>query len=76
MAQRLYTKNEFENELKNKLGLTPTDQVTGSSRAWRTKNSKYVLVPERGRVMPELGERYPDNWIAEIYTQVSRLEKS
>ena len=74
MALRLYTKEEFQKELSDSLKLSPTDETVGGARAWATNTGKHVLVPENGINVPELGERFPDNWMAEIYTQVEKLE--
>ena len=74
MAMRLYTKQEFEDELRRKLGLTPTDHLTATNRYWKTKSGKFVPVPLVGNDITELGERYPDSWMAQIYLEVQRVE--
>lgn len=74
MALRLYTKEEFETELRNHLGLVPTDSVIDTARAWRTKKGRHVLVPMVGIEVPELGERYPDSWMAKIHLEVERVD--
>lgn len=74
MAARLYTKEEFELELRDRLGLAPTDQVTATNRAWKTKMGRYVAVPLSGNHYPEIGERYPDSWMARIYLEVQRVD--
>jgi hypothetical protein len=73
MALRLYTKAEFEAELHDRLGLTSTDTVTGTARLWKNKAGKHVTVPMNGVSVPELGERYPDDWMALIDRELERL---
>lgn len=74
MALRLYTKEEFETELREQLGLDRTETVTDTSRVWKTKKGFHVLVPLSGIEIPEQGERYPDSWLAGIYKEVTRLD--
>ena len=73
MALRLYTKEEFHKELSDSLKLKPTNETVDGARAWVTSTGKHVLVPENGIDAPELGERFPDYWMAEIYKQVEKL---
>ncbi|HJX10496.1 MAG TPA: hypothetical protein VJ733_08335 [Candidatus Binatia bacterium] len=73
MALRLYTKEEFENELRQQLGLTPTGEITDVTQAWKTRCGRVVLVPLKGIDVPELGERFPDSWMARIYLEVERV---
>lgn len=75
MAARLYTKEEFEKELREQLGLTPTDTTTATSRFWKTAKGRYVPVPSAGNQYPEIGERYPDSWMAQIYVEIQRLDE-
>ena len=70
MSLRLYTKQEFESELSSRLGLERTDKQTATTRAWKTKSNKNILVPKNGVSVPDLGERFPDSWFAEIYRQI------
>ena len=74
MAARLYTKEEFEAELKDRLGLTPTENVTATNRYWLTRKGRHVPVPLAGNQYPELGERYPDSWMAHIDQEVQRVD--
>jgi len=55
MAMRLYTLEEFEDELKKKWKLTRTNVATTQTRMWKTPKGKHVSIP----VLPA-GERYPD----------------
>jgi len=74
MALRLFTKEEFEQELKEKLELTPTDECTDTACAWKTKSDRSVLVPISGIELPDIGEMFPDNWVAEIIGQIEAIE--
>ena len=73
MALRLYTKEEFEKELRQQLGLIPTGEITEMAQAWKTKSGKVVLVPLKGIDLPEIGERFPDSWMARICLEVERV---
>ena len=73
MALRLYTKAEFESELRNKHGLTPTEIVTGTTKLWKNKAGKHVSIPMKGIDIPEQGEKFPDDWMAAIYKELERL---
>lgn len=74
MALRLYTRVEFEKALQNELGMTPTEEYTELTRAWKTRKGHFITVPKNGINVLEQGERFPDNWLAEIYKQVERLD--
>lgn len=76
MALRLYTKEEFEVELRARLGLVQTGKMTATTEAWKMKDGKAVLVPTRGVNIPDLGERFPDSYFATIYEQIERLNGS
>lgn len=45
MAMRLYTREEFEAELKDKWKLEPTNERTATTRAWTTPRGRFILVP-------------------------------
>ena len=44
MAMRLYTRDEFEEELK-KHGLQKTEFVTDTGCIWKTSDDKFIAVP-------------------------------
>jgi len=69
MAMRLYTKAEFEAELKEKWGLTPTEQVFATFRIWRHECGGHLTVPELPR-----GERYPDHFLDGVIEQIERIK--
>lgn len=68
MAMRLYTRDEFEEELVQKWNLTPTEERTETTRFWMTPNGKHISVP----ILPG-GTRYPDYYIDEIERRLSAL---
>lgn len=70
MAMRLYTREEFEAELREKWGLKPTDHATKTTRAWITPNGDHLLVP----VFPD-GDRYPDHLLDKIVQQIETFGK-
>ena len=69
MAMRLYTQEEFDDELENIWELTPTDQRTKTTRIWKTKSGHSLSVPQ----LPA-DERYPDYYIVAIVEQIKALE--
>lgn len=71
MAMRLFTEAEFEEHLKERLGLTPTDERTETTRFWKAASGHVVSVP-----VLDAGEKYPDYLLDEIYEQLRALEES
>lgn len=69
MAMRLYTKDEFEAELKEKWELVPTDQKFKTYRIWETKKGHFLTVP----ILPA-GESYPDYFLDTVLEQLSALD--
>ncbi len=69
MAMRLYSKDEFEEDLRVKWNLAPTDHKTNTARLWKTSDGKYVVVPE----LPN-GERYPDYLLHEVIEQLKAVK--
>lgn len=70
MAMRLYTREEFEDELREKWGLTLTDECLETARIWRTKSGNHVTVP----LLPA-GEAYPDYFLNEIERQLDSFDE-
>jgi len=68
MAMRLYTRQELEQELREKWKLTPTKHRSGTTTAWRTPNGLHVLVPD----FPK-DARYPDYIVDRIVEQLVAL---
>lgn len=71
MAMRLYTKDDFESHLNEKLGLTKTEYKTDTTEIWVTASGCHVTVP-----VLEEDDVYPDYLLNEIYKQVDAIEKS
>ena len=46
MAFRLYTREEFENELRNTLGLRLVRVVTPTLERWVTSKGNTILIPD------------------------------
>ena len=70
MAMRLYTRTEFEKELRTKWKLEPTEHQAAMFTIWKTPKGKHVMVP----TLPK-GTRYPDFYVDEIVEQLKRLDE-
>jgi len=71
MALRIYTKEEFELELRSLWGLEPTDSTTQKTRFWKTPEGKFLTVPEF-----EDGDPYPHFLFGEIVNQINDLKQN
>lgn len=69
MAWRLYTRAEFESELRLTFGLRFIGLVTGTLEQWRTPKGNMLLI----RVLPD-DELYPHPMVGTIGQQVQRLD--
>jgi hypothetical protein len=69
MAMRLYSESEFEGELRESWGLSPTDYETETTKIWKTKSGKHVVAPKLPR-----GTAYPDYYLDQIIKEIKRLE--
>jgi hypothetical protein len=67
-SMRLYTRGQFEVELRAKWRLSPTDEFTDTTGVWRTPNGKFILIP----VQPD-GVPYPDWMMDEVVRQLEAL---
>ena len=65
MAIRLYSQEQFEEQIKELWGLEPTDARTETGRLWKTPDGFSILVP----VLPN-GVLYPHYLIGEIANQI------
>ena len=68
MAMQLFTKKEFEAELK-KLGLISTEHTFPTSRMWKTPKGRHISIP----ILPR-GERYADWMLDEAIRQVDLID--
>lgn len=71
MALRLFSKEEFEQELKESWNLSPTNEGGDTFTLWHTSKGHYITVPK----LPE-SERYPDYVLDGIIKQLETLESS
>ena len=69
MAFRLYTREEFENELRNTVGLRLVRVVTPTLERWVTPKGNTILI----RTLPD-GELYPHFMIGYIARQAELLD--
>jgi len=65
MSMRLFTKEEFEANLKDVSKLTKTNQATSTTEIWKTEGGFFISVP-----ILEENQRYPDYILDEIYRQL------
>ena len=68
MAMRLFTREEFQNELR-RAGLEPTESTTRTGRLWRTKDGQFISVPEHTNT-------YPDSVLESLLRQIGRLYRA
>ena len=68
MAMRLFSRDEFQNELR-RAGLEPTDFTTRTGRLWKTKGGQFISVPEHAGT-------YPDSILEDLLRQVGRLYRA
>lgn len=61
MALHYFTREEFELELVQAMGLTKSDVRTASSQGWAMRGGKILLVPNA----PE-NDRYPDYYLSRV----------
>ena len=71
MAMRLYTKEEFEAELREKWDLIPTSEKFKTYRIWKTRKGHFLTVP----ILPA-GERYPDYFLDTVLEQRKAVDAS
>lgn len=69
MALRVYTREEFEAELKNTLGLHLVAEQTSTIEEWRTPKGHPILV----RRLPD-DELYPHFMVGKIAAKVRLLD--
>lgn len=69
MAIRLYTRAEFEDELRRTVGLTSTGMQTATLEAWRTPDGNIIVL----RVLPD-GELYPHYMVGSAAQQASAVD--
>ena len=69
MAFRLYTREEFEDELGNTLGLTFVRMVSPTLARWVTPQGNTILI----RTLPD-GELYPHFMVGYVAQQVELLD--
>ncbi|MGE0278754.1 MAG: hypothetical protein AB7R40_25430 [Nitrospiraceae bacterium] len=55
MAMGLYSRAEFEEDIRSRWGLEATDQVTATARLWKTSGGHFITIP--------IQETYPDYWL-------------
>lgn len=65
MAMRLFTKEEFEDRLRNVSKLTKTDERTDTTEIWVTEGGHHISVP-----ILDDDKSYPDYILDEIYFQL------
>jgi len=68
VAVRLYSKEDFESEMKEVYKLSPTDETVDDTRFWKTENDCYIAITE----LPE-GQDYPDYYLDIIVEHLSLL---
>lgn len=68
VAMRIYSKKNFERELKEVYRLSPTDETVDDTRLWKTENGCYIAITE----LPE-GQDYPDYYLDIIIEHLSLL---
>ena len=71
MAMRLYSKQEFEAELREKYRLKPTHHHTATTRAWVTEEGDHLLVPSFTD-----DDRIPDHVIDRVVNEILAFQLS
>ena len=66
MAMRLYTKDEFEADIKQRWNIEPTDKRSSTAKLWKTQNGKYITIPEL--------DQYPDYWLDVVRDNIAEVE--
>ena len=69
MAFRLYTREEFERELRETLGLRCIGPENATMERWMTTGGRLLLI----RILPD-GEMYPHFMVGSIANQVRLLD--
>lgn len=63
---RLYSRDEFEADIRQRWGLASTDDVTATARIWKTRGGYFVTIPAL--------EQYPDYWLDTIRELIEAAE--
>ena len=66
MAMRLYSREEFEADIAERWGLSPTENSTASVRFWMTRGGCHISIP--------VLDHYPDYWLDEVKAQIEAVE--
>ncbi|MFH0342349.1 MAG: hypothetical protein ACHBNF_09520 [Chromatiales bacterium] len=63
---RLYSRKEFEADIKKRWRLTSTDEKTATTRAWKTHGGCFITIP--------ILATYPDYWLETIKELIEAAE--
>ena len=71
MALRLYTREEYEEELRHTVGLRPAGMQTRTLEAWLTPEGNTILL----RVLPD-GGLYPHYMVGKAAEQAALIDNA
>jgi hypothetical protein len=66
MAMRLYSRDEFEADIKARWKLEKTDHATASHGFWKTPSGRFITVP--------VLEQYPDYMLDTVHEQLTAID--
>ena len=69
VAMRVFTVEEFTENLENHLGLTRTESTTNNGCFWRRPSGQCIHISNYEHM-----DSIPDHFLDEIYKQIKRLE--